>query len=153
MRLPGVGEGGVALDNRYCRSRVLGVELRFQPVIIEEVAIILLIFLVSAACVVLFGEKVLIKIETFLKGSGKKQRKKMENLGCSRESNPGPPLASVTSALATTTLDFQDLHTFPLYWLSSTTCCSLILNRLLIMCRQNTFSVSTGNTSPSGEEL
>ncbi len=42
--------------------------------------------------------------------------------------------------------------TFSLYMLSSTTCCSLVLNRPPIMCRQNTFSVSTGNTSPFSEE-
>ena len=49
---------------------------------------------------------------------------------------------------AMTTLYFQDLHIFSFILVSSTACCDLVLNRLPFMCRQNTFSVSTINTSP-----
>ncbi len=62
----------------------------------------------------------------------------MKNLGCRLESNPGP-LSSATSALATTTLVFQDLNIFSFILLSSIACCSLILNIPPIMYRQNTF--------------
>ncbi len=89
-----------------------------------------------------------------LKGSGKKQRKNVKKiLVVAGDSNPGP-LALATSALTTELRQpsTSKTFTFSFILLSSTACCSLVLNRPPIMCRQNTFSVSTRNTSPSGEE-
>ncbi len=66
-----------------------------------------------------------------LKGSGKKQRKNVKKLSCRWGFEPRATGFShqCSNHWATTTLDFQDSHIFSFILLSSTACCSLVLNR------------------------
>ncbi len=66
-----------------------------------------------------------------------------KKLSCRQESNPGPTaLATSAQPLSYDNPRLPRPSHFPFILLSSTICCSIVLNRPPIMCHQNTFSVA-----------